>query len=97
MRIANDTCEVMVGEVERPDTIMNLNETDWLAFVEGTLDPVNTGLFRLFRRGLPAQSGSSLFPDGTSPDAARGSAVPAGKAPPLVRTGLVLRTESPGH
>jgi len=41
MRIANDTCEVMVGEVERPDTIMILGETDWLAFVEGTLDPVN--------------------------------------------------------
>jgi putative sterol carrier protein len=29
------------GEVERPDTIMILGETDWLAFVEGTLDPVN--------------------------------------------------------
>ena len=41
MRIANDTCEVMVGEVERQDTIMILGETDWLAFVEGTLDPVN--------------------------------------------------------
>src|SRR6266851_933618 len=54
-----------------------------------------TPLFPVSRRGLPAQSGSSLFPDGTHPDAARRSAALARRALPPLRDDPVRNTGSP--
>ena len=40
-KIANQTCELITGGVEKPDLTMMMSDKDWLAIAEGQLDPMN--------------------------------------------------------
>ncbi len=40
-KIANQTCELIRGGVEKPDLTMSMSDKDWLAIAEGKLDPMN--------------------------------------------------------
>jgi putative sterol carrier protein len=40
-KIANQTCELIQGGVEKPDLAMAMSDQDWLAIAEGRLDPMN--------------------------------------------------------
>ncbi len=41
IKIANQTCEVIPGGVEKPDLTMQMSDQTWLAITEGKLDPMN--------------------------------------------------------
>jgi len=41
LKIANQACELIPGGVEKPNLTLSLNDTDWLAMVEGKLNPMN--------------------------------------------------------
>jgi putative sterol carrier protein len=40
-KIADQTCELIPGGVEKPDLTMMMSDKDWLAIAEGRLDPMN--------------------------------------------------------
>jgi putative sterol carrier protein len=40
-KIADQTCELITGGVEKPDLTMMMSDKDWLAIAEGQLDPMN--------------------------------------------------------
>src|SRR5690348_12719426 len=40
-KIADQTCELIPGGVEKPDLTMIMSDKDWLAITEGRLDPMN--------------------------------------------------------
>lgn len=40
-KIANQTCELIPGGVEKPDLTLMMSDKDWLAIAEGKLDPMN--------------------------------------------------------
>jgi 4-carboxymuconolactone decarboxylase len=44
LRITNGTCELNNGTLQDPNSTITLNEADWLAFVEGNLNPVDAFL-----------------------------------------------------
>ncbi len=41
LKIANQGCELIPGGVEKPDLTLSLADKDWLAMVEGKLNPMN--------------------------------------------------------
>ena len=41
VKIANQTCEVISGGVEKPDLTLSMSDKDWLAITEGKLDAMN--------------------------------------------------------
>jgi putative sterol carrier protein len=41
LKIANQTCELIPGGVEKPDLTLSLADKDWIAIAEGKLDPMN--------------------------------------------------------
>ena len=41
VKVADQTCEVISGGVEKPNITLILSDTDWLAIAEGKLDPMN--------------------------------------------------------
>ena len=40
-KIADQTCELIEGGVEKPDLIMSMSDKDWIAIAEGKLDAMN--------------------------------------------------------
>ncbi len=40
-KIADQTCELIEGGVEKADLTMSMSDKDWVAIAEGTLDPMN--------------------------------------------------------
>ena|SRR5579863_4377489 len=40
-KIADQTCQLIEGGVEKPDLTMMMSDKDWLAIAEGTLDAMN--------------------------------------------------------
>ncbi len=40
-KIANQTCELISGGVEKPDLTLTALDKDWISIVEGNLDPMN--------------------------------------------------------
>ncbi len=44
VKIANQTCEVIAGGVEKPDLTLSMSDKDWLAIAEGKLDAMNAFL-----------------------------------------------------
>ncbi|GAC1359883.1 MAG: hypothetical protein NVS2B12_32660 [Ktedonobacteraceae bacterium] len=44
LKIANQTCELIRGGVEKPDLNLTMADKDWLAIVEGKLDAMNAFL-----------------------------------------------------
>lgn len=40
-KIADQTCQLIPGGVEKPDLNMKMSDQDWLAITEGRLDPMN--------------------------------------------------------
>jgi putative sterol carrier protein len=40
-KIANQTCELIEGGVDKADLTMSMADQDWLAIAEGSLDPMN--------------------------------------------------------
>jgi putative sterol carrier protein len=41
LKVADGTCELVNGGVEKPDVTFTLKDTDWLSMAEGKLDPQN--------------------------------------------------------
>ena len=41
VKIANQTCEVISGGIEKPDLTLSMGDKDWLAITEGKLDAMN--------------------------------------------------------
>jgi len=41
LKIANGTCELIKGGVEKADMTLTVKDEDWLAVAEGRLDPMN--------------------------------------------------------
>lgn len=39
LQVANETCELIKGGVEKPDVTFTLKDQDWLKMAEGKLDP----------------------------------------------------------
>jgi putative sterol carrier protein len=39
LKVADDTCELIKGGVEKPDVTFTLKDQDWLKMAEGKLDP----------------------------------------------------------
>lgn len=40
-KIADQTCELIEGGVEKPDLTMSMSDKDWIAIAEGKLDAMN--------------------------------------------------------
>ncbi len=40
-KIANQTCEMIQGGVEKPDLTMSMSDKDWIDIAEGRLNPMN--------------------------------------------------------
>jgi putative sterol carrier protein len=65
VKIANQTCEVIPGGVEKPDMTLNLSDQDWLSIAEGKLDPMNafmTGKVKVTGDMMLAMKMNQLFP-----------------------------------
>src|SRR5579883_936766 len=41
VKIANQTCELLPGGVEKPDLTLTISDTDWISIVQGQLNPMN--------------------------------------------------------
>ena len=64
-KIANQTCELIPGGVEKPDLTMMMSDQDWLAIAEGKLDPMNafmTGKVKTAGDMMLAMRIPQLFP-----------------------------------
>ncbi|MBV8694788.1 MAG: SCP2 sterol-binding domain-containing protein [Chloroflexi bacterium] len=65
LRIADQTCQLIVGGVEKPDITMTMSDKDWLAIAEGRLDAMNaflTGKVKVSGDMMLATKLQSLFP-----------------------------------
>jgi putative sterol carrier protein len=65
VKIADQTCEIIPGGVEKPDMTLNLSDQDWLSIAEGKLDPMNafmTGKVKVTGDMMLAMKMSQLFP-----------------------------------
>lgn len=56
VKIADQSCEVIPGGVERPDMTLMLSDLDWLAIAEGKLDPM-----KAFMSGKVKVSGDMML------------------------------------
>jgi putative sterol carrier protein len=64
-KVANQTCELIPGGVEKPDLEMSMTDKDWLAIAEGKLDPMNafmTGKVKTKGDVMLAMRIPNLFP-----------------------------------
>ena len=64
-KIANQTCELILGGVEKPDLTMMMSDKDWLAITERRLDPMNafmTGKVKTAGDMMLAMRLQQLFP-----------------------------------
>jgi putative sterol carrier protein len=64
-KIANQTCELIQGGVEKPDLTMMMSDKDWIAIAEGKLDPMNafmTGKVKTAGDMMLAMRLQQLFP-----------------------------------
>lgn len=65
LKIANGTCELITGGVEKPDIALTVSDKDWLAIGEGKLDPMSalaTGKLKLAGDMMLAMKVQQLFP-----------------------------------
>ncbi len=65
VKVANQTCEVIPGGVEKPDMTLILSDQDWLSIAEGKLDPMNafmTGKVKVTGDMMLAMKINQLFP-----------------------------------
>jgi putative sterol carrier protein len=66
-KIANQTCELIPGGVEKPDLTMMMSDKDWLAIAEGKLDAMNaymTGKVKTAGDMMLAMRIPQIFPTG---------------------------------
>lgn len=65
LKVANGTCELIEGGVEKPNITFTVADQDWLAVVEGKLDAMNafaTGKLKLAGDMMLAMKIQQLFP-----------------------------------
>jgi putative sterol carrier protein len=65
VKVADQTCEVIPGGVEKPDMTLNLSDQDWLSIAEGKLDPMNafmTGKVKVTGDMMLAMKINQIFP-----------------------------------
>jgi putative sterol carrier protein len=65
VKVADQTCEVIPGGVEKPDMTLILSDQDWLSIAEGKLDPMNafmTGKVKVTGDMMLAMKINQLFP-----------------------------------
>ncbi|HET8844876.1 MAG TPA: SCP2 sterol-binding domain-containing protein [Ktedonobacteraceae bacterium] len=65
LKVANGTCELIKGGVEKPDMTLTVADKDWLAIAEGKLDAMNafaTGKLKLAGDMMLAMKVQQLFP-----------------------------------
>jgi putative sterol carrier protein len=65
LKIANGTCELIQGGVEKADITLTVADTDWLAIAEGRLDAMNafaSGKLQLKGDMMLAMKVPQLFP-----------------------------------
>lgn len=65
LKIANGTCELIKGGVEKPDMTLTVADKDWLAIADGKLDAMNafaTGKLKLAGDMMLAMKVQQLFP-----------------------------------
>lgn len=65
LKIANGTCELIPGGVEKPDMAITVADKDWLAIADGKLDAMNafaTGKLKLAGDMMLAMKIQQLFP-----------------------------------
>ena len=65
LKVANGTCELIKGGVEKPDMTLTVADKDWLAVAEGKLDAMNafaTGKLKLAGDMMLAMKVQQLFP-----------------------------------
>ncbi len=67
LKIANQTCELVRGGVEKPDVTFSVADKDWLAIAEGKMDAMNafmTGKVKVTGDMMLAMRLQNLFPTG---------------------------------
>ena len=67
LKVANQTCELIRGGVEKPDITMSLLDKDWLSIADGKLDAMNafmTGKVKVSGDMMLAMRLQNLFPTG---------------------------------
>jgi len=67
LKVANQTCELIRGGVEKPDITMSLLDKDWLAIADGKMDAMNafmTGKVKVSGDMMLAMRLQNLFPTG---------------------------------
>lgn len=67
LKIANGTCELIRGGVEKPDMALTMTDKDWLAIAEGTLNPMTaftSGKLKLTGDMMLAMKMQQIFPTG---------------------------------
>jgi putative sterol carrier protein len=67
LKIANGTCELIKGGVEKPDITITVADKDWLAIAEGKLNPMNaftSGKVKIAGDMMLAMKLQQLFPVG---------------------------------
>lgn len=65
LKVANGTCELITGGVEKPDIALTVADKDWLAIADGKLDAMNafaTGKLKLAGDMMLAMKVQQLFP-----------------------------------
>src|SRR4051812_34590853 len=65
LKIANGTCELITGGVDKADMTLTVADKDWLAIADGKLDAVNafaTGKVKLAGDMMLAMKVQQLFP-----------------------------------
>lgn len=65
LKVANGTCELIPGGVEKPDITFTVSDKDWLAIAEGKLDAMSaftTGKLKLAGDMMLAMKIQQLFP-----------------------------------
>ncbi len=65
LKIANQTCELVRGGVEKPDITLNMKDTDWIDVAEGKLNAMNaftSGKVKVTGDMMLAMRLQNLFP-----------------------------------
>jgi len=65
LKVANGTCELIKGGVEKPDMTLTVADKDWLAIASGQLNPMNaftSGKLKLTGDMMLAMKVQQLFP-----------------------------------